>query len=316
MQPAFTRLCHRLPAWGLAVAMAVALATALALSPAQATSIVVLVNDEPITEYDVAQRTRLIQATTGGQGGRQQAVDELIEEKLKLQAARRLSVSVSESELDSAFNRIATQVNLSPAQFRQALAQIGVNPETLRDRLRGDLAWRDVVRSQLQREIDIRERDIEAALVRRGEAATAVSIEYLLQQITFVIPANSSQDYIRRRQQEANTFRSQFRGCDSSRELARDYRDTVVRPEVRRSSNDLTPELRDMLINLSEGQISPATVSPQAVEMVAVCGRSEIEDREAARSEIQQSMISDQGERLARRLMIDLKQAAIIEHRR
>lgn len=301
----------------LAACVAAAAVTVAAgfTSSAEATSIAVLVNNEPITDYEVAQRTRLLQATSGGQAGRAQAVDELIEEKLQHQAARRLGVSVSESEVEAIFAQFASNVNLSPSQFVQALSEIGVSQETLKNRIRAQLSWRDVVRNQLRSEVDIREPDVEAALAQRGEAATATSVELTMQQIMFVIPSNSSQEYIRRRQQEASKFRSEFRGCDSARELARNYRDTVVRPEVRRSSNDLPPQLRETLMNVPEGQVSPATVSDQAVEMVAVCARREVEDTGAARAEIQDSMIGEQGERLARRLMIDLKQTAIIERR-
>lgn len=283
--------------------------------PAAASSIAVLVNDEPITEYDIAQRLRLIQATSGGGGSRSQATEELVEERLKLQAARRLSIAVSQSEIDGAFGRIASSVNLSPSQFVQALGQIGVHESTLKNRLRADLAWRDVVRSQLRQEVSIREPDVQAALAERGEAANTTSVEMSIRQIMFVVPSNSSQEYVRRRQQEANQFRSQFTGCDGARDLARNFRDTVVRPEIRRSSADLSPELRDRLVNLGEGEISQPSVTDEAVELVAVCNRREVQDMAETRAEIEESMIGEQGERLARRLLIDLKQAAIIEYR-
>jgi peptidyl-prolyl cis-trans isomerase SurA len=282
---------------------------------AAATSIVVLVNNEPITEYDVAQRTRLVQAISGGSAGRSQAIEELIEEKLKQQSARRLGIAASDSEVEAVFRQFASNTNLSPSQFVEALGQIGVHQDTLKTRIRSELLWRDVVNSQLRREVDIREPDVEAALSQRGEAATSTSVELTMRQIMFVIPADSSQEYVRRREQEANRFRAEFSGCDTARELARNYRDTVVRQEVRRSSNDLPPRLRETLLNVPEGQVSPPSVGEQAVEMVAVCARREVQDTGAARAEIQDSMISEQGERLARRLMIDLKQAAIIERR-
>jgi peptidyl-prolyl cis-trans isomerase SurA len=300
--------------------MAVAAVLSLGLSGlpafvAEASSIAVLVNDEPITEYDVAQRTRLLQATSGGSATRAQAIEELIEERLKLQSARRLSISVSTSEIDSAFARIASSVNLSPSQFVQALGQIGVHQDTLKNRLRADLAWRDVVRSQLRQEVDIREQDVQAALSQRGEEATTTSVELTLRQIMFVVPANASQEYVRRRQQEANQFRSQFSGCENARELARNFRDTVVQPETRRSSADLSPQMRELLVALGEGEVSQPNVTDEAVELIAVCSRREVQDMATARAEIQDSMVGEQGERLARRLMIDLKQAAIIEYR-
>lgn len=141
----------------------------LPTTQAAASSIKILVNDDPITEYDIAQRSRLIKATSGGRvkgNLRQTATNELIDEKLKLQASRRLGVSVSSEQIDQAFGAIATRVKLSPSQFVQALKQLGVNPATLKKRLEADLSWRDVVRTRFNSSVNIRDRDIETALAR------------------------------------------------------------------------------------------------------------------------------------------------------
>lgn len=308
----------RLGAALFAATLGLALLAAFGLLPsghANATSIAVLVNDEPITDYDINQRVRLLEATSGGQAGRSQAVEELVEEKLKLQAARRVGVSVSESEVSSAFANIASSVNLSPSQFEQALGQIGVNPTSLKNRLRADLAWRDVVRGQLRQEIEVRERDVQSALIEQGEAATATSVEFTVREVLFSLPADASSDMVRRREQEANQFRAQFSGCDAARELAQNYRNTVVRSEQRRRSSELPPQLRESLLAVGEGEVSQPNVTERAVELLAVCSRREVQDTEAARADIQDSIANEEGERLARRLMIDLKQTAVIEHR-
>ncbi len=288
-----------------------------ALHPATvsvATNIAVLVNDEPITEYDISQRTRLLQATGGG--GREAALNELIDERLKLQAARRLSVSVSESEVERAFSNIASRVNLSSSQFVQAMtSQLGVSPETLKQRLRADLAWRDVVRNQLRQEIQVRERDVESALAARGADATSTSIELIVRQVLFVVPEGSSAEYVRQRERDAEFFRRQFTGCETARDIANNYRDTVVNQETRRNTAELPPDLRDQMSSLQPGQSTTPRRADRAVEVIAVCERREVQDTSMARAELQDSMINEQGERLARRLLIDLKQAAVIDYR-
>ena len=79
------RIFQVLRAWTAAVAI-VALAALNTYAFAQ--SVVVVVNGDPITNYDIEQRTKLIQL--GGQKppARQDVIEELINEKLKIQMLR------------------------------------------------------------------------------------------------------------------------------------------------------------------------------------------------------------------------------------
>src|SRR5690606_16737243 len=122
---------------------ALAVTTLLSAPVLAQTTIKVVVNDKPITSYNVAQRARLIQLTTrrGGAAAQREAMEELIDEVLKLQETQRLGISVSKAEVDNAFASIAQRVKLSPANLSRALQQSGVNPDTLRDRLRAEIGW-------------------------------------------------------------------------------------------------------------------------------------------------------------------------------
>lgn len=287
-------------------------------NPAHATSIAVLVNDEPITEYDISQRQKLITATSGGNAGpnpKQRAVDELIEEKLKLQEARRMGITVAAAEVDQAFDTIAQRVNMPASQFSQALQQLGVNPATLKKRLEADITWRDVVLARFRSSVRVRDRDIETALARKGEELPTTTEEYAIQQIVLIVPAGSSAEFVRQRKRDAETFRSQYSGCDSALDLAKSFRDIVVKDTIRRNSADLGQTIVDRLKDVPVGGVSTATVSPQAIELIGVCDREEIQDNSAARKQVQNELMNEQGERLARRLLIDLKQSAVIEYR-
>lgn len=313
---------RQFPGWrrrGLVVLGALAIAGALAASlaavqPATANSIAVLVNDEPITEYDIAQRQRLLEAT-GDSASRQRAIDELVEQRLQLQAAQRVGVSVTPSDVDEAYADIAERTNMSASQFSQALDQIGVNPDSLKQRLRAQIAWRNVVRGRLQGEAESRQRDIEEALTERGEEATGTAVELTVRQIMFSMPEDASQQYVREREQDAQRFRSQFSGCDGAREIAGNFRDTAVQSPMRRNLGELPPDAQEMLSELSEGEISTPNVTDRAVELVAVCDRREVQDTSGSRAEIEGMMLNEQGERLSRRLLIDLEQAAVVEYR-
>lgn len=303
-----------------AAAMAVLAACAVFAvhSTAIASSIQILVNDDPITEYDIAQRTKLITATSGGRtppNVRQRAIDELIDERLKLQEANRMGITVSAEQVDEAFGVIATRVKLAPAQFSQALQQIGVNPATLKKRLESDIAWRDVVRARFNSSVRIRDRDIETALARKGEELPTTTQELAVQQIILIIPQNSSVDYIRQRKADASAYRKQYTGCDTALDLAKNFRDIVVKDIVRRNSAELGPLVQESLKDVPVNGISQPNETPNAIELLGLCDRVEVQDDSAVRKQVQAELMNEQGERLSRRLLIDLKQSAVVEYR-
>ena len=78
-------------AWSLAAGCAVVLAVlAGGVSPLPAQSIACMVNGEPITSLDIEQRTKLNFLTTRKQMPRQEVIDELINEKVKIKEAKKI----------------------------------------------------------------------------------------------------------------------------------------------------------------------------------------------------------------------------------
>ncbi len=62
-----------------------------------------MVNGEPITNYDIEQRSKLNLLTTHKPSDRQQVINELIDEKLKIKEAKKYGVDPSASDIDQAF---------------------------------------------------------------------------------------------------------------------------------------------------------------------------------------------------------------------
>ena len=91
--------CLRSLLAGFAVALAVLTGSG---SPLHAQTVAVLVNGEPITNYDIEQRSKLDFLTTRQHLPRQQVIDQLIDEKVKIKEAKRFGVDPTGSDLDQA----------------------------------------------------------------------------------------------------------------------------------------------------------------------------------------------------------------------
>lgn len=108
-----------------------------------------IVNDSPISYSDVRQRARLLLLSFGGgqptpeqiQQITGQALEQLIDEKLQLNRVAEFEVVVAPEEIDNAVNDMASQSGLTGEVLRQQLIEAGVNPVSLEEQMRADIAW-------------------------------------------------------------------------------------------------------------------------------------------------------------------------------
>jgi peptidyl-prolyl cis-trans isomerase SurA len=215
--------------------------TAAAASPAAGTSagagkvksgnqsIIALINDEPITAYEVEQRAAFIALSTGGggdmkakaearwkqivkdpktntrfqelmkaknvqskeearelqtkfvkelqanmvaqlqreqrsgavAGSKTKAQDELIDEKIKLQEAKKLSAVATDEEVSTFVRSIAERNKMTEAQFGTHLKGMGVDIQTMKSRFRAEISWREVIRRKFGNQIAITNRDVD-----------------------------------------------------------------------------------------------------------------------------------------------------------
>lgn len=300
------------PLESLVLAGVVFVCLLLCATPSVAQGIVVVVNGQLITQNDVTNRLRLLALTNGGKAApRETALDELIDERLKLQEARKLRITIDESQVDRAFASIAERTKLSVDQLRQALKSRGVNPSTLRDRLRGDIAWQLVVQQRGQRAINIRDQDIVDALKKRGQDPENIrSVEYTMAQIVVFSKGESPA-----RRKEADAIRASVKSCDNLAEQLRRAREAAVRSTIRRSSADLPPPIRLVLEKTPINGSTEVQTIPLGYEFYMLCDKQEIPGRDAAQAQIRSELVELELEQASRRLLRDARQAAVIDNR-
>jgi peptidyl-prolyl cis-trans isomerase SurA len=303
--------------WMLA-ALAMLFAAGVAGEAAMAqTAIKVIVNNKPITTYDINQRAGLLRLTTGrgGAGVTRQAMEELVNETLKMQEATRAGMRVSKAEVDEAYASLASRVKLSPTRLSQVLRQSGVSPDTLRQRLETEIAWTQILRARFQQEVRIAESDVIAALQKKDDENTEKSMEYRVQAVIFVVPAKSSAGTKAQRRREADQYRSRFSSCNEADALAREFREVVVMPIKTRLETELPQELRKMLDSTPVGKVTTPQTTNNGYEMFALCDKREIASNAAARMEIEDELRNKEGEQLSRRYLRELRRRAIIDYR-
>ncbi|ALG90067.1 MULTISPECIES: peptidylprolyl isomerase [Actibacterium] len=140
----------------------------------------VQVNGRAVTNWEVSQRIAFMRLLGSGGGGgiEQQVVDMLIEDRLKLEAADRAGLRITEEELAAGKAEFASRAELTTEQFVQELRGAGVAEETFTDFVEAGLAWRALVRARFGPRAQITEAEIDRAMAlssRTGAARVLLS---------------------------------------------------------------------------------------------------------------------------------------------
>lgn len=297
-----------------AALMAVAMLAMPVVDAIAASSIRIKVDDQPITSYDITQRTTLLKLTGGG--GEKAAIEELINETIQFIEAAKIGVRVPESRVDFAIQDIATRTKMSPDKLKKELAGQGVNIETLRRRIKAQMTWQQLVELRIRMEgASVKGSDVTAALFEDSEGGDVKTTEYILQQIIFVVPSGSSGGLENQRRREAEAFRSRFPGCDGSVAMAKQLKGVVVKNLGRRTTEELNGPDGKEIKATPAGKTTRPTKTDSGIELVAVCKTRTLETNAAAVAETENKLMFEQNKELGKEYMAELRKKAVIEYR-
>jgi peptidyl-prolyl cis-trans isomerase SurA len=298
----------------VAAAFALALATAGPTRPALAQQVAVIVNGSPITTYDIEQRSKFNTLSTHKTPGRQEVIEELIDEKLKVQAGERYKLEVSDGDVENAYGSMAKRMRLTAEQLTGALTHAGVDPATLKARIKADIAWQQIVRGKFQSSLQVREKDVLAKLASDNkDEKKEVGYEYLLRPILFIVPPGASEQVIDVRKREAEALRVRFENCDAGLKFAGALRDVAVRDQIVKSSADLPPAMRKVLDDVAIGKLTSPDVTPQGIQMFALCAKRENQVDSAATKEARDEIFAAQFQAKSKRFLEELRRGSMIE---
>lgn len=282
-------------------------------------AIIALVNDEPVTSYDVRQRMRLITVTQRKEpteAMRKQVIESLISERIQLQQATKNNVTVSEEQVAEVFGRVAKSNKMTKEQLTASFAQLGVNASTMKDQIRARLSWRRVVQRKFRGQVSINASQIDKAISNEAPAdEQKKSVEFQLQRVRLELPNTPNQRAIAKRLVEAERLRNRIRSCENLNDLTRLVRKSSIKSIGRKSVDQLVQPTRAVLLATKEGQMTPPVITSSGVESYIVCAKRSVVRNDQQRQQVRSKLLSQEYDILARRHLRDLRQDAFVEYR-
>ena len=288
---------------------------AAGVSPLHAQCVALIVNGEPITNYDIEQRTKLDFLSTHKQSSRQEIIDTLIDEKVKIREAKRFGVDPTSSDIDQSFAGMSQRMRITSDQLAKSLESQGIRPETLKARLKAEMVWTSLVRGRYKESLQVGEKDVNEKALEGGEKTATEAFEYKMQPIVLIVPRGSPPAMIESRKKEADALRERVQTCEEANSYFKSMQNAAIRDLVTRTSADLPGPLRELLDKTPIGHLTAPEITKQGVEMVALCGRKPTTVDTPKKREIRDKMYLQKYETKSKAYLAEIRKAAMIENR-
>jgi peptidyl-prolyl cis-trans isomerase SurA len=306
------RTCINAFALGVLVALMIPAGT----SVARAQQVVAFVGGQPITTLDLEYRIKFILLSTKKQPSRREALDSLIDEILEINEAKHFGIDIPDSEVEKSYSGVATRMGIDSQKLSQILSNAGTSGDSLKRRLRAQLAWTNLVRGRYKASLEINDKDVEAQLdLHKPEnAKDNVGYEYIMRPVVFIVPRGSPEAAYETRKRDAEALRARFQNCTEGVQFARALEDVAVRDQVSKYSSELAQQLREILDGTAVGHLTPPETTAEGVQMFAICAKRETKSDTPEMREIRDQMLQQRFGVKAKRYLESLRRAAMIEY--
>ncbi|SCB19535.1 peptidyl-prolyl cis-trans isomerase SurA [Bradyrhizobium shewense] len=301
-----------LPVFRLLLAIAAGLVLTGLPSPSRAQNIVVMVNGDPITDFDIEQRSKLDQLTTQKTPSRQEVINELIDDKVKTKEGKKFGVDPGVSDINQSYEGMAQRMRITPDQLTKSLESKGVRPETLKGRMKAEMVWTSLVRGRFKEKLLVGERDVAQAV---GDKLQIEGTEYKMQPIVLIVPRGSSAAFLETRKKEAESYRARVGTCEEANSLFRSTPNATIRDSVTKTTAELPEALRKVLDDTPIGHLTAPEMTKNGIEMVVLCSRKPTMIDTPKKREVREKMYQEKYEKTQKAYLDELRKAAMIEYR-
>jgi peptidyl-prolyl cis-trans isomerase SurA len=170
-------------------------------APKVVEQVAAVVNNNVILESDVSEMLKTIKASVDPKSLpndkilRHQIIERLITEKLILQRAAKAKITVSDSEVTEAIDRIAAENGMTIDQLRSRLSTMGMSYSAYRDRIHNDMLIEQARMHEIRPRIKVSDREVEHLTKAIANQPTN-NIDVKISHILIAIPEQASRQQI------------------------------------------------------------------------------------------------------------------------
>ena len=194
--------------------------------------VIAVVNDEALTQYDIAEQKRVVLNQMKSQNVtppaadvlEKQLLDRLITERVLLQFAKDTGIRVDDTTIERTLARIAQDNKLSPEEFRKAVEREGIPFAKYREDMRSEIVIQRLRDREVDSRLSVSDAEVDHFLATL-DAQSGGDVEYLLSHILVSVPEQASPVQIDARLRRAEEALRQLRSGAEFGQVAAGFSD-------------------------------------------------------------------------------------------
>jgi len=246
--------------------------------------VIAVVNNDVITANELKKRIKQFFAKLKDKSKRlppknvlyRQILEQIINEKIQLQLAKRASVIIDDETVNGVIQRIAQENNLTLPEFRNVLKQDGITYAEFRENIKNEITIRQLKKRRVENRIVVTEQEIDTE-VKNQQNNKALSDEFHLAHILIATPEAASPEKIQQAHQKAQQVIGQLK-------LGADFAETAAAHSNGqnalnggdlgwRQAAQLPSIFTDKVVQLEAGEMTDIIRSPNGFHIVKVVER-------------------------------------------
>jgi peptidyl-prolyl cis-trans isomerase SurA len=286
-------------------------------------SILVIVNDKPITSRDVNQRVKLNSALGYSRGSKEQrrkrALTTLIDEIIASGEARRRGVQFKRDQIDKTIENMAQGAGTSVSGLEGQLKKKGISMKTLRSQVEATMALRWIVGREMKTKVEVSDTELDRRYAKftsdpRLKPVTVYQIREIdlpLGQVSEVM----AQQLLQARAIEAQQIASKYKGCSSLKSASSGIYNVKVGRVIEAPSDKLPAKMKDVLRQAGTKKLIGPMRGPNGVRLIAYCGTRTIAPPKPNKEAVRNMLLNEKYEKMTDRVMRDLRRKAFIDYK-
>jgi peptidyl-prolyl cis-trans isomerase SurA len=301
---------------------------------AQDSGVIAVVNDQPVTSFDIDQRINLLHVLNPGFNGgkdRKKIANDLINDVVKISEAKRARIEPTERDIDDRVKAVATGMKTDSAGLAARLKKRNVSMTAFRQYIGSQMAFGRLLQVKFKDKIEADPNAVDQKLASikseiNGKIAKIMAdprmqpiTVYSILEVNFPAGGDDPQ-LLQSRAIEANQYLGKFKGCGSAQSAASGIFNVKVGRKVEADGRKLPTQLKTLFNSKGPGHAYGPMRTKGGIQVVAFCGTRKIvppkpKAQLPTREQIQNVVLNEKFDQVEQKYVRIMRQNAIIEYK-
>ena len=301
---------------------------------AETQGIVAVANDQPITERDITQRIalrKLLGDLPSDGMTRKQALQNLIDDQVKIQEATRFMMLPPDTEVTDRMDRIAKGMKLSREQLLAKLKKEGISEANFRRYLQASIAFSRIIAAKFRQDVTATPAEVDAKMaeikstvdgqmskIKNDPRMQPITV-YSLMEITLPIDGEDPM-LLQSRAIEAAQVLKRFKGCGNAKAAADGIFNVKFGKKFDADGAKLPKPMKAALDKAGQGRAVGPMRSKAGIQLVALCGVRKItpqmpDFKMPTREQVERMLINDKYDKIEEDYLKTAREKVYVEYR-